>query len=649
MRTRLLCASLLLCCACIKRIAPSPGETRTAPSGTSVSFGAPQELPEGSSIHWQFGDGTPEQLGAQVVHTFPRAGSFTVVETVLDRDGQQRSASLQAQITRRAVASAIPADARSALILDRPWTHVELQRQAALRIGLGELFDETNREFSELFGFTASDPKAAEASGVDTDEGLALYTVPQDYEALVACAGISDPAKAIAALQHLLAHDRGGPFTLREEKLADGTPVTLGERAGGAEKIGYLEHLGYLYLRVPGASDPLLALASVAKLAADAGLEKDSGFNAALAHVGSGDAFFYSAGREGDAISTRFANQIGASAFAITASTEQMQIRAFGQPRNLIGQPLVDAFTPQATPPDFTAQLPVGAAFFAKVSGAPPLIWRELLHQLGADGAALRDRLHDVFGSDVDSLVAAFTGNGAVALYLDAQSLIEALLGEQVASLDRSTFITAQELKVGAEAPLRSALEHASKESGGGKPVRGATFWKLSDGLQVAIRGGVMFAAVGGTPEFDNGGDDHRADPHGGEKAAAKRTPSTKKSAIAPARELTATEIGPLASVLLAPAGAAVLAQQLKGIELPLTAPSAQLLWVDIHGTLARLQDAADAQGGFVGVGVRRFIERVHGLRDAIVDARPEASGITATITLRFLPATAATAAGPGR
>jgi len=639
MRTRLLCATLLLCCACIKRIAPSPGASRVAPSGTEVAFGTAQELPEGSSIHWQFGDGTPEQLGAQVVHIFPRAGEFAVVETVVDRDGASRSAEVHAQIVRRAVASAVPADARSALILERPWSHVQLQRKAAERVGLGELFDQTDREFSELFGFTASDPKAAEANGIDIDKGVALFTIPQDMEALVACVGVGDPAKATASLQHLLAHDRGGPFALREGKLADGTTVTLGERANGAEKIGYLAHLGYLCLRVPGASDPLLALESVAKVSENAGIEKDAGFNAAVAHVGSGDALFYSAGRAGDAVSTRFANQVGASAFAVSVSAEQVQIRAFGQPRNLIGQPLVDALTPLAPPPDFTRQLPVGAAFYAKASGSPVLVWRELVRALGADGAALRERLHDVFGADVEALAGAFTGNGAVALYLDAQSLIEALLGEQVASLDRSTFLTASEIKPGGDAVLRAAFDHALHEGMHSRQVRGATFWKLSDGLQVAIRGNTLFAAVGGTPQIE------AAEPadgaHGGEKALAKKRPAPAKKSAPRAiaePEPTPAEIGPLAAILFAPEGAPTVAQQLQGTELALSVPSSQVLWIDIHGTLARLQDAADAQGGFVGMGVRRFIDRVHGLRDAIIDARPEVGGITATLTLRFQP-----------
>ncbi len=655
MRIRLLCCAVLFSSlACIHRVAPGATPIASAPAGTEVKLGEPQLLPEGTSVHWQFGDGTPEQVGAQVTHVFPHAGDFTVVETVQDKDGEKRSLELHAMITRRGVAQAIPADARSALILERPWARFEVQRKAAERVGLGELFHQTDRDFSDLFGFAASDPKAAEENGADVDEGIGLYTVPQDLEALVACAGVSNPEKAVQSLQHLLARDHGGAFALHPAALPDGTAVTLGERNNGAEKIGFLLHGGYLYLRVPGASDPLLALASAAALPLEAGLEKDAKFNAALGHVGPGDAVFYSAGREGDAVASRFANQISASAFSLTVSAEQVQIRAFGQPKNLAGQALVEAFTPASVPPDFAARLPVGAAFYAKASGAPATLWNELLKALGPDGQALRDRLALAFGSDIEKLLPDFTGNGAIALYLDAQSLIEALLGEQVATLDRSTFITVSELKPGTREALRSALNHAAAETKNvERDVRGASFWRISDGIQVAIKGDLMFAAIGGAPEID-GGDGSTGNEKGGEKATAQIVKPAKPAAVAapaskagarhagkkpsPPRELTAAEVGPLAAILLAPDNAPALALQLKDAPLPFTAKSEQMVWIDIRGTLARLQSAADEQGGMVGMGVRRITDRVGGLRDALLDAHPTPEGIVGTITLRFMP-----------
>ncbi len=441
-------------------------------------------------------------------------------------------------------------------------------------------------------------------------------------------------------MQHLLAHDAGGPFLLHPAKLADGTAVTVGERNNGAEKIGYLEHLGYLYLRAPGATDPLLSLASAAALGPEQGLEKDPGFNAALAHVGPGDAVFYWSGNESDALSSRFGNQLDALSFSISVSKDAVRIQAFGKPRNLVGKELVEALSAANPPPDFAAQLPVGAAFYAKLSGQPPRDWAALQKQLGPDAQALRDRLHYLFGGDVDALLPAFTGNGAVALYLDAQAFIEAMLGEQVGALDRSTFITVSELRPGEEARLRAALDHAalqSSEHAAGREVRGATFWKLFDSIQVAIRGKLMFAAIGGAPEVDGGANPENG--KGGDKAQLAQPALRKKGkAPPPPPELTAAEVGPLAAILFAPANAPALSLQLGDTQLPFDAPTSQLLWADIRGTLSRLEAAADAQGGMVGIGVSRLTDRVRGLRDALVSAHAEPDGISATITVRFMP-----------
>jgi len=81
MRTRLLCCLLVLL-SCAKRINPDPGGSRTTWSGVPVRFGQPQEIPEGTQILWDFGDGAPPQQGVSVVHAYPRAGVYTVVETV---------------------------------------------------------------------------------------------------------------------------------------------------------------------------------------------------------------------------------------------------------------------------------------------------------------------------------------------------------------------------------------------------------------------------------------------------------------------------------------------------------------------------------------------------------------------------------------
>ena len=119
MRARLLiCLVALL--ACVKRITPDPGGARTTYSGVTLRFGEQQAVPEGTRILWDFGDGTPEQEGASVVHAFPRSGVYTVVETIRDKDGQTRSARTHVTALRETVQMAVPADARAALMVPTP-------------------------------------------------------------------------------------------------------------------------------------------------------------------------------------------------------------------------------------------------------------------------------------------------------------------------------------------------------------------------------------------------------------------------------------------------------------------------------------------------------------------------------------------------
>src|SRR5256885_711294 len=246
MRKPLFCAALVLAAACIKRVAPSPGADRTTYSGLWLRFGQPQQLPEGTVITWDFGDGTEPQSGASVDHAFPRAGVYTVVETVKDRDGETRTARTHVVALRRAVPMAIPGDVGAALYMERPWAKVQVHREVAGKFSLGAFFDEVARSVSEAAGFDALDPKAADANGFDPDEGVAFFTVPQDPEALLIAVGTSDDARSLEAVKKLLGSGKGwvrasvGPFQLSEAKLADGTPVLLSQNAAG-DKVGVLQ------------------------------------------------------------------------------------------------------------------------------------------------------------------------------------------------------------------------------------------------------------------------------------------------------------------------------------------------------------------------------------------------------------------------
>jgi len=628
MRTRQLCCLLVLL-SCAKRINPDPGGSRTTWSGVPVRFGQPQEVPEGTQILWDFGDGAPPQQGVSVVHAYPRAGVYTVVETVRDKDGQTRSARTHVAVLRRTVPMAVPPDVRAAFMVPSPWARMAVHREVADKLALGTLFGDLARALSEGTGFDVLDPRAAEENGFDPDEGLAFFTVPQDPEALLFAIGISDVDKSLAAARRLLASARtvgrygGGPFQLADAKLPDGTPILVGRNASG-DNVAVLERYGYLYLRLAGASDPAVALRTVSALPPEKGLAAEPGFTAAIRHVGSGDAIFYSrAPDRGSAGNGRFLNELGTSAFSIydkPENRELLQIKMFAQLKNLSGDALVAAFKPLLTPPDLASRLPGDAAAYARISAAPQALWRELTRAAGADAVRLRDRIQETTSLDLEKdLIPSFAGNVGIAVYLDASSLIEAILGEQVGSLDRSAFIVAAQLT--SPQTVQAALERAMRlrPATDRADVNGAAWFRLGDGAQAAIREDVLFLALGGPPP--------PPEPAAGGRGGKKKQP----------KKLTLADLGILARVL-APQGQS-LGQHLKKIGIAgFDVPGQQDFWVDIAGIVRSIERAAGAQGGIAGQGARLFAERAADLRDLLFEVRPGKEGVDADLWLRFLP-----------
>jgi PKD repeat protein len=628
MRIRLACAAVLILTACVKRVAPAAVEDRTVTSGIPTSFGEDREVPEGVRIVWDFGDGSPPAEGAKATHAFPRAGTYKVTQTIVDPDGQRRTATAAVTVLRRAVASALPPDARAALIQEIPWRRMNVHRETATRLGLRDVFDDTARALSDALGFDATSEQAASANGFDPDEGVALYTVPQDQEALVAVVGTSDDARALAAVRRLLAHQggtgrfSGGPFQVSEATL-DGAPLLVGTGRAG-EKVGVVQRLGYLYLRLPGATDPAVALHGALGLQPTGGLVTDATFRSTVRHVGSGDVVFFSRGSGNP--QGRFTSTVGPSAFALIDRKELIEMRLFAQPRNLTGDALLRTFTPLKPPPDLAARLPPGPAAYVKLSGEPASMWRELLRFGAADAGHAKDRVHELTGLDVEKdLLPSFTGNVGIAVYLDSSALLDAVLGEQVASLDRSGFLAVAELAPGKGQLLASAIE------GRVSPERkfrlsGATAWKLAEnGLEAAIKGDFLYLALGGDP-----GEEEPPPPEPKPRRGRRGKP-------APPPPPDPKQLGRLGAALQAEQGARTLSDDLKaggvrGFDLA----SDQIAWLDLRGLVHSIQAAAQQHGGVLGAGTRLVAERFGSLRDVLLEARPSPDGVQAELVVRF-------------
>ncbi len=629
MRTRLLLCLLLLL-SCVKRISPDPGDARTTYTGVPLRFGESQQVPEGTQILWDFGDGTDQEQGASVVHAFPRAGVYTVVETIRDKDGQMRTARTHVTALQRTVAMAVPGDARAALLIPAPWARLAIHREVAAKLSLGPSLDELARSLAAGAGFDVLDARAAEANGFDPQKGIAFFTIPQDPEALVFAIGSSDEKKSLAAARQLLGSGRtvgrygGGPFQLGDGTLPDGTPILVGRNAAG-EIVALLHRQGYLYLRLAGATDPARALASAAAIPAGKGLAADPGFLTAVRHVGSGDAVFYSRGGDrGAAGGGRLSGELGASAFAILEKPENrelVQVRMFAQLKNLAGDQLVAAFKPVLRPPDLASRLPGDAAAYLRISAAPEALWRELTRTAGADAARLRDRVQEMTGLDLEKdLIPSFAGNIGIGVYLDASSLIEAVLGEQVGSFDRSAFVVAAQLSN--PQTVRAALDRAmrARPAVDRAQLNGASWFRLGDGAQAAVRDDVLFLAIGGTPP------------------PASEAPTARRRSKQQAKPASAADLGVLGRVLQMQGQS--LGQHLKRIGIAgFDVPGQQNVWVDVAGIVRSVERAAGAQGGVAGQAARLFADRAADLRDALFEARPGKEGVDADLWIRFLPA----------
>ncbi|HZX64207.1 MAG TPA: hypothetical protein VFE76_02370, partial [Myxococcales bacterium] len=446
--------------------------------------------------------------------------------------------------------------------------------------------------------------------------------------------GTSDDAKALAALKRLLAHAggtgrfSGGPFQVTESAL-DSAPVLLGTGRGG-EKVGALQRLGYLYVRLPGMTDPTPALRGALKVQPNGGLFADGMFQSAIRHVGSGDMVFFSRGT-GDS-QGRLAATFGPSAFTVIDRKDLLEMRIFAQPRDLTGEKLQKTFTPLKPPPDLAAKLPRGPAAYLKLSGEPAAMWRELLRMSSADADRAKERVKDLTGLDLEKdLLPSFTGNVGVGVYLDSFALLDAILGEQVASLDRSGILAVAELQPGKAQPLASAIDSRIRPERRVRIASGATVWKLGDnGAEAAIQGDFLYLSLGGEQS-------PQGPPAPKEKAPPppRRGKGGKQKPPPPAPE-PQQDLGRLGA-LLAKSGGHTLGDDLKadgvrGFDIP----TDQIAWLDVRGLVRSIQAAAQEHGGVLGAGTRLVAERFGSVRDVLLEARPAPDGVQAQLYVRF-------------
>ena len=377
-------------------------------------------------------------------------------------------------------------------------------------------------------------------------------------------------------------------------------------------------------------SDPLPALRGALKVQPNSGLSADSLFQAAVRHVGTGDMVFFSRGTGGS--QGRLASSVGPSAFTVIDRKDLLEVRLFAQPRDLSGEALQKTFTPLKPPPDLASKLPSGPAAYVKLSGEPASMWRELLRWSAADAGRVKERAKEVTGLELGKdLLPSFTGNVGIGVYLDSFALIDALLGEQVASLDRSGILAVAELQPGKGQALASAIDARVRPDRRFRVPSGATLWKLGEnGAEVAVQGDFLYLSLGG----------EQSQPPAEEQPAPPPPRRGRRGKAAPPPVPEPKDLGRLGAALAQKPGARSLAEDLKaeglrGFDLP----TDQIAWLDVRGVVRSIQAAAQEHGGILGAGTRLVADRFGSVRDILFEARPAPDGVQAQLYVRFGPA----------
>ncbi|WNG35357.1 PKD domain-containing protein [Archangium violaceum] len=227
---------------CRRAVKPEAGEDRTVEAGVPEGFGS--EAKGAPEVRWDFGDGTPPQLGARVSHAFPRAGTFTV--RALKENKDEVLASATVTVVPRPVLRAIPPDAEVALFFPQLRGNVEPLVDFVSRL-LGEAQTRRSLEEAPLLSLVLSDLRG-QPRVVDPEEGVGFFSLP-GFEGTVALLGVTDTPAALDAVVKEL--ESGGARVSRREP--EGS-VHL-QREGGAPLLLFPDR-GYLYLVVPDTAEP---------------------------------------------------------------------------------------------------------------------------------------------------------------------------------------------------------------------------------------------------------------------------------------------------------------------------------------------------------------------------------------------------------
>ena len=352
-----------------------------------------------------------------VTHAFPRAGVYTVVETIVDKD--QKSAQRPHPRGRSSVATwrwRCPAQVRAVLLAQKPWARIEVHRAVAEKLRRwarsSTTWPGTDRGGGGLL--IRSIPRRPKPPALDPDEGVALYTVPEEPESLVFAVGTSDDKKALETAKRVVLAGQRRPLRRRLLRAApmrrssDSSEVLVPDRTPRATRSGSCKRSAISTCARP--ARPIRRSEGACQqrggAAAREGPLRRSGLpKRPPPHRRGRRHLLFAQRRTGSGNLGRALLGplvVHGAGEAATIRQDLLQLRMFALPRTLTGEKLAAAFTPEKPPPDLAAQLPAGAAAYLRISAAPQSLWSELTRSAGADTARIRDRIAETTGLDLE-------------------------------------------------------------------------------------------------------------------------------------------------------------------------------------------------------------------------------------------------------
>lgn len=363
---------------------------------TPLVAGVPAPFRADRPLRWDFGDESPPQLGAEVMHAFARAGRFRV----RGFDGDVLRAEVTVLVEPRAVFHAVPADADRVLAI-RSLDELSAAVDFAERLLGGEATDRLLARWPAV-GFAVGE--SSEAGPLDAREGAAVFTWPEE-QLEVSLVGVVDDRGALAAFGAWLGEHGWS-------KAGEVEGVSRFESAEG--NLDVFVDRGVLYAV---AAPPTHREASVrARVAAmDArGLEADGPSAAALNELAAGGVVLFVRPPQ------------GASWSLVTLAVQVLGDRAWVTGRALAKGPLWAA--PKVEGRRLLSQAPVGPV--AVASAALPARALLALCGLGKGTSGYEElaRALAAEGIELEAALASFRGAFDAAIYFDVPGFVRGTL-----------------------------------------------------------------------------------------------------------------------------------------------------------------------------------------------------------------------------